>query len=147
MSKLFVALTMSFFKLTLASLEENSRLRRRRSIGKPLAKVLLKKGIEKGVKLGAAHFKTLREAAVKEVTSGNYLTKSFIDLIYFPQVLAIKSQIDELRHYLNTELTTRASYVLAMIILSTSVPLLFLFSTLAIIFLNNRLKKLKGNLL
>ena len=131
--------------ISLASLEEKNRPKR--ASGMPIAKALLKKGLEKGQKLGAAHFKTLRDAAIKETSSGVYLTKNFVDLIYYPQILALSSQIEELHNFLNSELTSRASYVLSMITLASLVPILLLLSILSTAYQIRKLNKLKTSLL
>ena len=75
--KTTLILTASLFMLMMASPEETIGDRKKRSLGKPLAKVLTK-GIEQGVKLGSFHFKALREATAKEATLGIYLTEKFL---------------------------------------------------------------------
>ena len=99
--------------------------RNKRSLSKPLAKVLAK-GAKTGLRMGSASFKILREAASKEAASGGYLTDKFLTLIYYPHLLTIEGEIADLHQSNTREMEERGKTLLALLILASAVPLLAL---------------------
>ena len=134
-----------FFILTFSSLclpISSDGTRVRRSLSKPLAKVLAK-GAKTGLKLGSASFKILREAASKEAASGGYLTEKFLTLIYYPHLLTIEGEIAELHQSNTREMEERGKTILALLILASAVPLLALLLAGSQLYIWVRIRKLK----
>ena len=131
---------LTFSSLCLPALSEEKR--GKRSLSKPLAKVLAK-GAKSGIKLGSASFKVLREAASKEAASGGYLTEKFLTLIYYPHLLTIESEIAELHQSNTREMEERGKTILALIILASTVPLLALLLAGSQTYIFVRIRKIK----
>ena len=119
--------------------------RGKRSLGKPLAKVLVK-GAKTGYKLGSASFKVLREAASKEAASGGYLTDKFLSLIYYPHLLTLESEIENLHQANSREMDERGKAILGLIILASTVPLLALLLAGSQTYMFVRIRKIKEEL-